>query len=367
MIKVTTATRTISLLLIIVILLSGCASTTLFTTSPIGATVYVEGEKMGTTPYKYSDTKIAFSSTPITFKKNGYKDLNIILKRSEQPALAAILGGLLVYVPLLWVTEYKKSHFYELDKTDTPDQDIKAISELNINSVSKPDSALIINQVERPVTDTIIAANLKELTDTSSLAQVSPGTDFTKRTISQFGTGLGLCLKGGFIGLNYTFIGSKRWGVSLSYNANPFKPSDVPSDYDRVFIPRNYVNVISINLLKAFPVSKSNSRFSIESGPSWVSFSKGEIVLNPNYDPNYGDPNYDDTSWFWRLWNGSGTKYKYNKSHSAKSTIGASIMAKMEFLYAPYGSLGLALFTNINNLRTIAGFGLYVNFGDVRD
>jgi hypothetical protein len=42
-------------------------------------------------------------------------------------------------------------------------------------------------------------------------------------------------------------------------------------------------------------------------------------------------------------------------------------MAKMEFLYSPFASIGITLFTNINALRTIAGFGFYYSFGDVRD
>jgi len=66
------------------------------------------------------------------------------------------------------------------------------------------------------------------------------------------------------------------------------------------------------------------------------------------------------------LWNGK-SGYKYEKSRIGNNTIGASIMAKMEYLYAPYASLGLTLFTNINSLKTIAGLGLYFNFGDVRD
>ena len=120
MMKDTTAARTISLLLVMAILFSGCASTTLFTTEPGGASIYIKGEEKGTTPYKYSDTKIVFSSTPITFKKDGYKDLIIILKRSEQPAVGAIIGGALIYVPLLWFAEYKESHFYELEQMDSP-------------------------------------------------------------------------------------------------------------------------------------------------------------------------------------------------------------------------------------------------------
>jgi hypothetical protein len=125
--------------------LSGCASTTLFSTDPEGASVFIEGEERGTTPYIYSDTKIVFSSTPVTFRKDGYKDLDIILKRTEQPAVGAIIGGVMFYVPILWFAEYKKDHFYILEKNDTPVHEITAISELIIDSVLNRDSVIIVN------------------------------------------------------------------------------------------------------------------------------------------------------------------------------------------------------------------------------
>ena len=359
--EITRSTKTFSFLLILCFLISGCASTTLFTTEPAGATVYIKEKAKGTTPYIYSDTKIVFSSTPITFKKDGYKDLNVVLKRNERPTATAIASGLFLYFPLLWAAEYKGNHFYKLERTDAFKQDSKFTAEQNINSVSNSDSAFTLNQITHPVTDTIFIANLKKFTDTSSVSQVVPGMYFTNRNISKFGAGIGICLKGAFLGLNYTFIGSKNWGASISYNANLFKALDIPSDYDRPFSPKDYVNVVSLNLCRAFSASNSNSRFSIEAGPSWVSYSTAEIELNPHYDSNY-----EEESWFWNLWNGK-TRYRYDKTHNGSSAIGASIMAKMEFLYAPYASIGLTLFTNINSLKTIAGFGLYLNFGDVKD
>ena len=359
--EITPYTKTNSFFLIISILISGCASTTLFTTDPTGATVYIKEKAKGTTPYKYSDTKIVFSSTPISFKKEGYKDLNVVLKRSERPSAAAIFSGLFLYFPLLWSGEYKENHSYKLEKTDAFKQDSTFTAEQKINSVSNPDSACTINQITQPVTDTILAANLKEFTDTSSVSQIAPGMDFTNRTISKFGVGIGMCLKGAFLGVNYTFIGSKSWGASISYNANPFKTLNIPSDYDRPVSPKDYVNVVSLNLCRAFSASNSNSRFSIEAGPSWVSYSRAEIELNPHYDSHY-----EEESWFWNLWNGN-SMYKYDKSHSSISTIGASIMAKMEFLYSPSASIGITLFTNINSMHTIGGLGLFFSFGDVRD
>jgi hypothetical protein len=349
-------------LISIIILSSGCASTTLLTTVPTGATVYLKDIAQGTTPYSYSDNKIALSSTPITFKKEGYKDLNIVLKKNERPAIGAIIGGIVAYVPLLWFAKYKDSHFYELEKIDIFLPDSGIVLRHDSISAFHSDSVIVRRNTNQLVRDTISAANSTGLSDTISVQQAAPGIDFTKRTNSQFGAGLGFCLKGMFFGLNYTFIGSKNWGVSLSYILNPFKAKDIPVDYDRPFTPKDFVNIVSANLLRAFTAQKRNYRFRIEAGPSWVSYSKAKIGLNPNYDPNYDN----NQSWFWNLWNGK-VGYKYSKSHRAESTIGASVTAKMEFLYAPSASMEVVIFTNINALHTITGCGFCMNFGDVRD
>ena len=351
-----------SMIIIGGLFLSGCASTTLFITDPDGASIFVKGEERGTTPYKYSDAKIAFSSTPVTFKKDGYKDLNIILKRIEQPAVGAILGGIMFYVPLLWFAEYKKDHFYILEKIDTPDQEITVISEMNIDSVLNRDSVKIVQRV-LPIADTLADDRAKEEKDVTIVSQVKPGIDLTKRKISQFGSGLGICLKGVLFGMNYTYMGSKNWGVSIRYNSNIYKSKDIPFDYYedgyRVFSPKDYVNLLSVNLLKGFTSSTRSSRFGFEAGPSWVNYSKAEFDQNPSYDPN-PDP---DINWIYKI----GTKYKYDKSHRRNNTIGLSLMAKLEYLIAPYAGMEFAIFSNLNTLSSVTGICISFNFGDVRD
>lgn len=106
----------VCIMLCTAILISGCVSTTLFRTSPANADVYISGQKKGKTPYYYSDKKIAGSSTPITFKKEGYNDLNIKLKRNENFDIGPFIGGLFVYVPLLWIMRYDSLHTYALER-----------------------------------------------------------------------------------------------------------------------------------------------------------------------------------------------------------------------------------------------------------
>jgi hypothetical protein len=94
--------------------LSGCVSTTLIRTEPSEAALYVDGSKVGKTPYTYEDTKPTGSITYLRFVKEGYEERQATLVRNEAVDVGAIVGGLLVWVPFLWVMGYKPEHTYEL-------------------------------------------------------------------------------------------------------------------------------------------------------------------------------------------------------------------------------------------------------------
>jgi uncharacterized protein YceK len=348
-------TKSIWLLLIAAFLLSGCASTTMLTTVPPGARVYVKGEALGTTPYKYSDTKPALSSTFITFKKQGFKDLEVVLKRNEQPAWGAIIGGVFIYVPLLWFAEYKANHFYELERASGTELNEAFYSETDTLIKSEVDK---IAAVEKPV------ENMPGMTDTSLYKTTeAPGLDFSKRKISQFGIGGGLCTWALFLGMDFTYIGPKNNGVNIGWNANMFKTPDVPADYDRFFTPMDYLNIFSINYVRALPTTKNDVRFRLEAGPSCVFYSKATIVNNPSYNPNHSED-----EWFWSFdWLNNDWKHKYNKERSTLSSIGASLAARMEYLVSPSLDFEISLFANLNNLKSIIGLGFFLNFGDVKD
>lgn len=96
------------------IFLSGCSSSTLIQTTPPGAAVYVDMQRVGTTPYTYTDTKIVGATTILTLKKDGYQDMNVTLTRNEKADVGAIIGGVFLLVPFLWVCEYNPMHNYEL-------------------------------------------------------------------------------------------------------------------------------------------------------------------------------------------------------------------------------------------------------------
>jgi uncharacterized protein YceK len=106
--------KTVSVMLAVVMLLSGCASTTVIQSIPSGAKVYVDGETLGTTPYSYSDTKFTGSTNFLRLEKEGYEVFNTSFSRNEEADVGAIIGGFFVWVPFLWAMKYKPTHTYEL-------------------------------------------------------------------------------------------------------------------------------------------------------------------------------------------------------------------------------------------------------------
>lgn len=93
---------------------AGCTSATIIRSDPSGATVYVDGSRVGKTPYTYSDTKMVSSTTHIKLKKDGYEDFETLLVRNEEFQLGPCIGGAFLIVPFLWVMGYHPEHNYEL-------------------------------------------------------------------------------------------------------------------------------------------------------------------------------------------------------------------------------------------------------------
>ncbi len=74
----------------------------------------MDGSLKGITPYSYSDTKIVGSTTSIKLTLDGYSDFNGVLTRSERVDVGALIGGIFVLVPFLWIMDYDPDHTYEL-------------------------------------------------------------------------------------------------------------------------------------------------------------------------------------------------------------------------------------------------------------
>lgn len=100
---------------LIIMVLSGCASTTAFKSEPMGADVYIDNVKIGKTPCEYSDSAIMGSSKPVRISKEGYKPLDSVI-RKEKPQIGPIIGTCLVVVPVFWMLGYQDEYYYTLEK-----------------------------------------------------------------------------------------------------------------------------------------------------------------------------------------------------------------------------------------------------------
>jgi len=150
--KVNAVSKLISTLIIAGILASGCASSTVLQTNPSDATVYVKGERLGNTPYTYSDRKIAGASTLITFKKEGYEDYSTTLRRVERWNAGALIAGLFFIYPLFWVLSYDQEHTYDLFAAVEEQPAEQAINEAvaeNISEMEEPDEPVYEHDLVR--------------------------------------------------------------------------------------------------------------------------------------------------------------------------------------------------------------------------
>ena len=112
--KVLFLSRFLALIVAFSILLSSCASSTMIISEPPGAKVYLNGQRVGTTPYRMTDTKIVGSCTSVELKKEGYEVFYTDICRDERADVGAIIGGVLILIPFLWTMKYNPSHVYEL-------------------------------------------------------------------------------------------------------------------------------------------------------------------------------------------------------------------------------------------------------------
>lgn len=106
--------KVFSVILVSIVLFTGCVSSTLIQSYPPGAKVYIDGEPVGVTPYWHSDSKITGSITNVDLVKDGYETLYCSISRTERVNVGAIVGGFFCWPVFLWTMEYNPAHNYEL-------------------------------------------------------------------------------------------------------------------------------------------------------------------------------------------------------------------------------------------------------------
>ena len=107
--------RTISLVLVLAVFLqSACVSSTVITSIPDHAKVYVDGQLMGKAPVTHKDTAILGSSKTVVLKLDGYHNTVGTIRKEEIQA-GPLVAGILFIIPLLWLMGYPSQYIFELE------------------------------------------------------------------------------------------------------------------------------------------------------------------------------------------------------------------------------------------------------------
>ncbi len=101
--------------LMIISLFSSCVTSTRvnINTDVDGATVYIDGQEVGTTPTQVSLSNAIWENPDVVIKKEGYKDLHTDLKK-EVKGVNLVCGILIWYPSLLWCYGPKSNQNYIL-------------------------------------------------------------------------------------------------------------------------------------------------------------------------------------------------------------------------------------------------------------
>jgi hypothetical protein len=106
--------RSLAWLLALSVAASACISSTVITSHPPGANVYLNGVPSGTTPVAMEDTHISGTMTRLRLELPGYEPFETVITRNEEIDGGALVGGIVLLVPFLWLLRYKPLHEYDL-------------------------------------------------------------------------------------------------------------------------------------------------------------------------------------------------------------------------------------------------------------
>ncbi len=120
----------------VILLISGCASSTMIKSVPSDADVYINGELVGKTPYLYTDTKVSFSPVMVDIIKKGYQPLYTTFRRDEEFNPGTFIGGFFIWPIWLWTLDYKPVRTYELQPLIT-DFSNESDTEIKFSRVTK--------------------------------------------------------------------------------------------------------------------------------------------------------------------------------------------------------------------------------------
>jgi hypothetical protein len=95
---------------VLLVTAAGCASTTVLSTQPPGATVQLDGMMLGQTPFTFTETVSVFTKHMLVMRKDGFEDLSATIQPDQWQAGKIVLS-ILCFVPgLFWSTEYPPAY-----------------------------------------------------------------------------------------------------------------------------------------------------------------------------------------------------------------------------------------------------------------
>lgn len=107
------------MLVVVVITFPGCVTSTnvQFNADVEGADLYIDGERIGTTPMVHKMSNAVWEDPLIILKKDGYKELHAGIKK-EIKAVNLICGLIIWWPSLLWVYGPKGYQYFDLIEAD---------------------------------------------------------------------------------------------------------------------------------------------------------------------------------------------------------------------------------------------------------
>lgn len=109
--------KTIFAMIIAIVILSGCASSTMINSIPSGAKVFINGEPVGRTPYLHVDTRVSGMLLNVDIIKEGYEPIYTTIRRCEEFNVGNFIGGFFIWPIWLWTMDYQPTHTFELVPT----------------------------------------------------------------------------------------------------------------------------------------------------------------------------------------------------------------------------------------------------------
>ena len=112
-----------ALALLLAATLTGCASSTLIRSTPSGATVYIAGKQVGTTPLRHTDSRRSFEGVHLRLEKEGYEPVETFIRRDGTINIHTLFLAVFI-APLFHIYGYEPQYDYVLKPAGNEDDDL---------------------------------------------------------------------------------------------------------------------------------------------------------------------------------------------------------------------------------------------------